>query len=260
MRRQRQSSESTSTITSALNGTVKHIDLETDGYTSFVDYVDNHRAEIMNKIEQNRPNETYKVQFGGYIEFEDINGERREWYTSNKAEGDFDLNNAAEKMDEKIAVYSTLGSGWAVSNIKRIFLCLTKLSHFCRRGGHAYIKTPDHLLKKRCTVNVLNNDNKCFLYSILAVLEYDELNNHRNRSVNYDISKFEYDEADFPMKLCDIPKFERQNKLRINVLKYNNIKINKSKEVDVMRNPFFDLYYKTKCNEDWTVVNLLIGK
>ena len=199
MRRQRENPDPTSTTISALNGNVKHIDIVVDGYTSFVDYVNNYRRRILNKIDENKPSETYKVQFGGYIEFENVHGERREWYSSNKACEDFDTDREAESMDKKIVRYSNQGSGWFIVSIKKIFVCLTKMTYFCRKGGHGYIKTPNYLAKKRCIVNVHNDDKYCFIYSVLAVLEYDDNTIHRERAKNYDISTLIYDEEKMPV-------------------------------------------------------------
>ena len=65
MRPQHQTFDSTSST--ALNGSVKHINIAVDGYISFVDYVNDYRRQILDKIEENKPSESYKVQFGGIL-------------------------------------------------------------------------------------------------------------------------------------------------------------------------------------------------
>ena len=65
------------TISVALNGNVRHTDTPVDGYISFVIYVNDHKNEILELIQNCKPSDAFKVQFGGYIEFEDVNGDRK---------------------------------------------------------------------------------------------------------------------------------------------------------------------------------------
>jgi len=102
---------------------------------------------------------------------------------------------------------------------------VTKITDICRLSGSMYIKTPKKLRDKKCIVNVKNKDNKCFLYSILAILKKDEVDSrHRNRAQLYNqyLHELNYNEEDLPMKLSGIRKFERENPgLSINVLSWD---------------------------------------
>ena len=66
--------------------------------------------------------------------------------------------------------------------------------------GSSYIKSPKNLLWKKCSVNVENTDNKCFLYSIISILKYDDIKNH-DCVKEYDkyLNNFSYKEEWFPM-------------------------------------------------------------
>jgi len=89
----------------------------------------------------------------------------------------------------------------------------------------SYIKSPKNILWKKCSVNVENTDNKCFLYSIISILKYDDIENH-DFVLEYDkyLNNFSYKEEWFPMTLSNISKFEAKNPgLSINVLKWNDI-------------------------------------
>ena len=66
-------------------------------------------------------------------------------------------------------------------------------------------------------VNVQNKDNQCFKWAVLSALH--PLAKHANRVFHY--KKFEHEldftGISFPVKLDDIPKFEKQNNLAISV-------------------------------------------
>ena len=91
--------------------------------------------------------------------------------------------------------------------------------------GSSYIKSPKNLLWKKCSVNVENADNKCFLYSIIAIRKYNNIlhHDHVNEYSKY-LKDYSYKEDWFPMSLANITKFEARNPgLSINVLKWNEI-------------------------------------
>lgn len=71
-------------------------------------------------------------------------------------------------------------------------------------------------------LNIQNEDNKCFLWSILAALH--PVQRHHERVSNY----IQYEDTlnfqgiDFPISLSRVEKFEKQNKLTINVFGYED--------------------------------------
>ena len=81
-------------------------------------------------------------------------------------------------------------------------------------------------MKSYAVVNPKNKyDSKCFLYSILAVLKFDVIEKNRQWISNYIpfLNELKYNEGDMPMRLSNIPKFERQNpQLRINIMQYTD--------------------------------------
>jgi len=134
------------------------------------------------------------------------------------------LQSKAQVLDEKIINYSQTSSGWITDRIIYVSLVCSRYVHLCRLQGRSYIPTPELVARKHCTTNVQNNDNKCFLYSILAYLKRNEVTHHRYRVQKYRryLSELKFSERDLPMKICDISKFERDNpQLAINVIKFN---------------------------------------
>ena len=80
-----------------------------------------------------------------------------------------------------------------------------------------YCKLHKSFCNSKSIVNIQNNDNYCFLWSILA--HKYKVDNHRERVSYYTNHFHELNQGDiqFPMKIKDIPTFERLNNLNINV-------------------------------------------
>ena len=66
-------------------------------------------------------------------------------------------------------------------------------------------------------INIKNDDQYCFLWCILAHLRPVE--DHENRTSSYSLhfNKLNLKGLEFPMKVKDIPKFEKFNNLNVNV-------------------------------------------
>ena len=81
----------------------------------------------------------------------------------------------------------------------------------------SYCKLPKSFCNSKSIVNIQNNDNYCFLWSILAHIY--KVDNHRDRVSHYEnhFHELNQDDIQFPMKIKDIPTFERLNNLNINV-------------------------------------------
>ena len=126
-------------------------------------------------------------------------------------------------------------------------MTITKFRDIMHRSGSAFIKTPGSLALSHCIVNVQNKDNLCFLYSILAIQKYAEITDHHHCRVNkykeY-LPTLNYKEEWFPMKLKDIPKFEKVNPtFGVNVLIVRD-KID-TNEIHY-KNPNVDIVYRSK--------------
>ena len=82
------------------------------------------------------------------------------------------LDQASQRIDEKITEYQNLGSNFQIDKILQISLRCVKFEPICRLHGHSYIPTPKELYSAtKGIVNPQNkNDSLCFIYSILIVL------------------------------------------------------------------------------------------
>ena len=81
----------------------------------------------------------------------------------------------------------------------------------------SFCKLQKSFCNSKSIVNIQNNDNYCFLWSILA--HKYKVDNHRERVSHYENHFHELNQGDiqFPIKIKDIPPFERLNNLNINV-------------------------------------------
>ena len=246
--------------------TVHELDLSTLQFTSVSNVIAQHRDEIVKLLQQD---ENVKIQTFVNCQFvRTVGGEEeyKEWFISNKALvfSDTFLANSGHVLDEKITRYEAHGSNWRIAKLLSLGFTVIKVSSLCRLAGRSFIPSPPELAKSKAVVNVHNNDDMCFLYSILAVLKYEVIqSNFRYRSAKYQdyLHELNYKVEDMPMRICNISKFEKANPtLRINVLKYNEVGNDESDvDVDVYKNPQFDIIYRsanttTACHP----VNLLV--
>ena len=102
-----------------------------------------------------------------------------------------------------------MGSGWFLKEIILLRLSIYKCNPF---GGCSSILP----ISKRSILNIKCKDNRCFLYCILA--SFKKCRN-ANRYTSYlgMVSKMNLKGLSFPTKLSEIPKFEKNNGLTINV-------------------------------------------
>ncbi|XP_049826843.1 uncharacterized protein LOC126266582 [Aethina tumida] len=86
-------------------------------------------------------------------------------------------------------------------------------------GVSTYVPLPKFIQNKKGVLNIENNDEYCFLWSIVAALNPCNNRKNPNRTSSYPhfSEVLNYDDIDFPIKLKDIPKFEQLNNISVNV-------------------------------------------
>ena len=189
-----------------------------------------------------------KIQMGISTMFTKDDGEYKEWNVSNRAAvmSPTFFTDGINQLNEKLEIYTHLSSNWRVDHIREISFFLTKYRDIINVSGSSYIASPVELEKSKATTNVKNEDNLCFLYSILSILKYDSIENHRERVSKYDafLSELRYNPEHMPMKLVNITNFETINPgLAINVFQYNNDNLENvlNEDQNIFKNPNVDL-------------------
>ena len=124
-----------------------------------------------------------------------------------------ELNEAIE-LSHQLDEFERGESGYIFDSMKKLTVKMFKY-HDIRASS--YYKLPKSFCNSKSIVNIQNNDNYCFLWSILA--HKYKVGNHRERVSHYENHFHELNQGDiqFSMKIKDIPTFERLNNLNINV-------------------------------------------
>ena len=118
------------------------------------------------------------------------------------------LNMAMESVEERMSTFMQAGSGWTLQENHALAL---EMVDYQPLGGSSYVELPKDIYDKKAIVNVKNQDQECFKWSILAALHPAE--HHAERIAHYQEYKDElnFNGIDFPMSIDQITKFEKLN-------------------------------------------------
>lgn len=123
------------------------------------------------------------------------------------------------KIINSFIEYQRNGSNWTLEKILEIHLHITK---YMPLRGSSYISTPRYIEAKRAVINPQNKDNRCFMWAILARLYPANRNSQRISKYAEHVGKLDFTGIDFPVRLSQIPKFEVQNQISVNVFGYED--------------------------------------
>ena len=109
------------------------------------------------------------------------------------------------------------GSEFEFDGINFFYYSFNKTSIF--RGG-TYIDSPKWLKGKKSTINLKNNDNKCFQNAVTLALNLDNIDNHPERisKIKPFINQYNWKDIDFPSTNKDWRKLELNNNIALNIL------------------------------------------
>ena len=121
---------------------------------------------------------------------------------------------SAKKIYQSLTEYQRDGSNWILDHVINLTL---NVANYKPLSGSSFLDLPSYLKNKNAIVNIKNNDQKCFLWSILAALYPSE----RNPDCVSHYEKYEdslnMTGISYPVRQTDIPKFEEQNDISINL-------------------------------------------
>ena len=111
------------------------------------------------------------------------------------------------------------GSGWRFHSIIRLELHVVSYNPL---SGETWIALPKELANKNAITNLKNEDNKCFMWSVLRKLNPTKDHPERiDKKLKEKENTLNMEGIEYPVSLKDIDKFERQNpSISIKVLGY----------------------------------------
>ena len=118
-------------------------------------------------------------------------------------------NTMVDRVLESMATFQMRGSNWTFKSI----ICLEiHTVAYEPLKGNSYIPLPLKLVQKKAIINMKNEDNKCFTWSVLRALNMRE--EHADRIDKYLKKKedsLNMTAIEYPVSVKAIDKFERQN-------------------------------------------------
>src|SRR5215469_16676156 len=129
---------------------------------------------------------------------------------------DLEISRAVDRLQKRVEDFCQMGSGWTIESIYELSV---KTARFNPIGGSSYFPTPAKIANTKGVLNIKNDDELCFLWSVLAHL-------HPAKDNGCIVSKYlpyrntlNVTGLTFPLPIHDIPKFEKLNdQISVNVL------------------------------------------
>ncbi|CAI6358121.1 unnamed protein product [Macrosiphum euphorbiae] len=121
----------------------------------------------------------------------------------------------------------------SVFSLESIDIIIFNVNVYKPFGGSSYLPLPAFIERKKATINARNFDEKCFKYTMLAKL-VNPVHAERIGSNYVEVeNRYDFKNINSPASLNDVVKFEKTNKVSVNIyyslkngeLKYkNNVK------------------------------------
>ena len=141
---------------------------------------------------------------------------------THKSEISGSLDRAKEQLGRRMDRLTAGGSGWRVHRITRHYLNINKYKPLRARG---FIALPASINNKKATINIKNNDDRCFIYCLGRRFDPKPEKAHLER-VNKHLRKvcnvLGYDQIKTPVTTKDIPNIEKQFDISINLFGHND--------------------------------------
>lgn len=119
-----------------------------------------------------------------------------------------------EIIERKSEEFQEKDSGWSLLKILNLEMNLHKNNSL---KGSSYIPLPKTISQKRAIINIKNEDEACFAWAIVSALHPAKNNKERMSSYPHYKDILNLSNINFPMKIQDIPLFEKNNDLSVNV-------------------------------------------
>ena len=118
------------------------------------------------------------------------------------------LEMAMETVEERMSLFAQAGSGWTLEANNALVL---EMVDYQPLGGSTYIELPKDVYDTKSIVNIKNEDQECFKWSILAALHPADHNPQRISHYEPYSEELNFTGIEFPVTVDQIRKFEKLN-------------------------------------------------
>lgn len=132
------------------------------------------------------------------------------------------------KILKGILNYQRNGSGWSFKEV----LSLETHTVAYKLKGSSYIPPPNFIMRKKANLNVENKDDKCFQWCVLKNLHPVNIKRTRINDLKKYKNDLNFKDNQFPVKVKDRTKFEKQNP---NIPKINVFSMNEQNKIYLLR-------------------------
>ena len=139
----------------------------------------------------------------------------------NKTQITEELQSSKHEILNITAQWISEGSGWTIESVDNHYLNIVQYEPM---KGSSYIELPQELKHhKKGLINMKNNDNECFRWCHIRYLNPQEKDPQRIKKIDKEyINQLDYSNIEFPVKINQYNKIEKQNEININVFGYEN--------------------------------------
>ena len=130
---------------------------------------------------------------------------------------------SVDKIMESLSSFQKEGSNWVIESIANVALHTVKHKPL---SGSSYIPLPATIMRKKAIINMKNEDNECFKWSVARWMNPVDKNPERiTNDLRKQSEKLNWEGIVWPMKLKDINKFEKMNNISVNVFGLNGTEV-----------------------------------
>ena len=123
----------------------------------------------------------------------------------------------AQELRMRSANFLRNGSPFVLDSVESAVLHIARYSPI--RGG-TYQELPKFLVRKKCIVNVKNDDNRCFGFSLLAFLVPQATNRFRAEPLREFFDQYGLDDITYPVAPNQVPELEDRLHLNISIFSF----------------------------------------
>lgn len=132
------------------------------------------------------------------------------------------LRESIMKIVNSFLEYQREGSNWTLDKVLGVNIHIIQYDPI---KGSSYLPLPSKLANKKAIINIQNSDQKCFMWSVIASLYPVAKDPQRVIKYVQYVDKLDFTDVPFPVKIGDIPKFEKKNQISINVFGFEKQEI-----------------------------------